>query len=98
MQNFFFLYGCEIYSLTLMEQGSGRIVGPKRGDITGHWRSFTKYWVDQVKEGQMDRTCSMHWEMRGAYTALFGKSEQKRPLRTRHWLVVNIKMVSKKMT
>lgn len=40
----------------------------------------------------------MHWEMRGAYTALFGKSEQKRPLRTRHWLVVNIKMVSKKMT
>jgi len=44
------LYECETWSLTLMEECSklrvfenrvlGRIVGPKRGEVTGEWRKL----------------------------------------------------------
>ena len=48
---------------------------------------------DQVKKIEIDRTCSKYGERRGAYKALVGKPEGRRPLgRPRHRWEDNIKM------
>jgi hypothetical protein len=48
---------------------------------------------DQVKKTEMDRTCVTYWERRGAYRALVGKPEGRRPLgRPRRRWEDNIKM------
>jgi hypothetical protein len=48
---------------------------------------------DQVKKTEMGRTCGTYGERRGAYRALVGKPEGRRPLgRPRRRWIDNIKM------
>ena len=55
---------------------------------------LTKYHSDdQIKKTEMARTCSTYGERKGAYRALVGKHERRRPLeRPRRKLEDNIKM------
>jgi hypothetical protein len=55
---------------------------------------LTKYHLgDQVKKTEMGRTCGTYGERRGAYRALVGKPEGRRPLeRPRRRGADNIKM------
>jgi hypothetical protein len=66
------------------------VFGLKRDDeVTGGWRKlhneepynlyfFAKYnWNDQVKEGEMDSTCSMQGE-RGMHTWFWWESQMER--------------------
>jgi hypothetical protein len=81
-----------------------RIFGPKRDEVRGAWRRLhnkawcsvllTKYHSgDQVKKTEMGRTCGSYGERRGAYRALEGKPEGRRPLgRPRRRWEDNIKM------
>jgi hypothetical protein len=54
-------------------------------------KSVITHTLRQVKEVEMDMTCSMHEEKRNAYRILVGKPERKRPLRRpRHRWKYNI--------
>jgi hypothetical protein len=67
-----------------------RIFGPKRDEVrVGNGEDYLtrssafliKYYCDdQVKKTEMDRTCSTYGESKGAYRALVGKPEKRRPL------------------
>jgi hypothetical protein len=66
-----------------------RIFGSKWDEVTGGWRKLhnelhnlysSPSRMHQVKEYEMGRACSTHFEMRNAYRILVGKPEGKRPL------------------
>jgi hypothetical protein len=108
------LYGCESWSLTLMEECRlrvfenkvlRRIFGPKRDEVTGEWRRlynkelFALYSSPNII--QVIKSRRLRWaghvarmgERGGAYRALVGKPEGRRPLgRPRCRWENNIKM------
>jgi hypothetical protein len=82
-----------------------RIFGPKRDEVTGEWRRlhnkelYALYFspniiqVTKSRRLEMGRTCGTYGERRGAYRALVGKPEGRRPLgRPRRRWEDNIKM------
>jgi hypothetical protein len=88
------LYGFESWSLTLREECRlrvfenrvlRRIFGPKRNEVTGEWRRlhnkelYAYHSGDQVTKTEMGRTCGTYGGRRGAYGALVGKPEGRRP-------------------
>jgi len=53
----------------------------------------SNYWGNEIKEDEMDGSCSKHGEMRKVYKILVGKPEGKKPHgRRRHRWEDNIKM------
>jgi hypothetical protein len=76
------LYGCETWSLTVMEEHKERVLrmfGPKRDGVTG---------------GRGGRDMWHEWGEKNVYRLLVGKPESKGPLgRTRCRWMDNIKMV-----
>jgi hypothetical protein len=82
-----------------------RIFGPKKDDVTGHWRKLHNEELHNLKSSpniiRMIKSRKMRWaghvarmgETRNAYRILVGKPEGKRPLGIprRRW-VDNIKM------
>jgi hypothetical protein len=103
------LYGCESWSLTLREDCRlrvfenrvlRRICGPKRDEVTGEWRncitmSFMLCIIRVIKSRRLRWAghVARMGERRGAYRALVGKLEGKRPLgRPRGRWEDNIKM------
>jgi hypothetical protein len=95
------LYGCETWSLTLREECRlrifenrvlGRIVGPKRDEVTGEWRKLHNEELNdlyslpnlmRVTKSRRMRWAghvARMWEGRGVYKVLVGKPEGKRPL------------------
>jgi hypothetical protein len=108
------LYGCETWSLALREEQRlrvfenrvlRRIIGPKRDEVTGEWRTLHNeelrdlYSLPSII--RIIKSRRMRWaglvarmgEKRNAYRLLVGKQEGKRPLRRprRRW-VDNIRM------
>ena len=71
------LYGCETWSLTLMEERRLRVLenrvlrrvfGPKRDEVTGEWRKLhkeellTQYCAGgEIETNEMGRTCGAYW-------------------------------------
>jgi len=110
----FVLYGCETWSLTLREERRlrmfetrvlRRIFGPKRDEVTGHWRKLhseerndlyrSPNIVRVIKSRRMRWAghVARMWERKGVYGVLVGKPEEKRPLgRPRRRWEDNIKM------
>jgi hypothetical protein len=95
------LYGCETWSLTLREEHRlrvfesrvlGRILGPKRDEVTGEWIKLhneelhnlysSPDIITQVKSRRMKWAGQMArmGEERKVYKGLVGKPEGKRPL------------------
>jgi hypothetical protein len=98
------LYGCESWLLTLrlrvFENKVLRIFGPKGDEVTGEWRRLHKkelYALYSSPNIHVIKATRLRWaghvahmgESRGAYRALVGKPEGRRPLgrpkRTRIW-------------
>jgi hypothetical protein len=84
------LYGCETWSLTLMEEHRliafekrmlRGIFWPKRDEVIGGWRKcvlLAKYnQNDQIQEDGVGRSSSMSGETRNAYRIFVGKVRRK---------------------
>jgi hypothetical protein len=91
------LYGCKTWSLTLREEHRlrafenmvlRRIIGPKRGDVTGgrrklHSEEFHNLYSPGIitminKDSVLCRTCSTNGEKRNAYRILVEKPGRQR--------------------